>query len=161
MSHYSKSESNERKIRSDALPEEQKKLVQDFFNQLDISSLIPDEKTVPKYGERRVLNRPLTDIWKEFKQKHSDVKVGFLTFAFLKPLNIQSTKQQPWFSCLCDVCTNVELKLAPICALITKKKLGSTMPIKDKYKALDTTFCTYEGKYAKKIAIVRTVVPTK
>ena len=99
--------------RTDAICEEHKKTVQDFFNRADVSTNLPVAKRVKRdMKERRVLDRPLTDVYKEFQEHHPDIKASFSTFVRNKPKNVETTRKQPWYGCLCDSCTNIELKVA-------------------------------------------------
>lgn len=96
-------------------------------------------------------------VFEDFKHENPDMKIGFSTFASLKPKAVQATNKQPWYSCLCDISTNVDLKLAPIFSLATRKRVDCVLSlIKDRYKAVNATLCNFYGKFAKLCCIDRT-----
>ncbi|WAR11448.1 LOW QUALITY PROTEIN: hypothetical protein MAR_025628, partial [Mya arenaria] len=157
-----------RKKRCDTVAEGSKEEVKSFFSRPDISTSVPDRKRVNKHGEQRVLNRPLAGIYSEFKDDHPEVKVGFSTFAALKPRNVQPTTKQKWYSCLCDICTNVELKLVPLHTIasnavqLEKKNHGNSDKLEKLenamgvYQSVNATLCPYLGKFGRKACIDRT-----
>ncbi|WAQ93679.1 hypothetical protein MAR_006150 [Mya arenaria] len=61
----------QRQIRKDATSEEDKHKIQDFFLRADTSTNLPATKRVKKdMQERRVLDRPLVDAYREFKESN-------------------------------------------------------------------------------------------
>ena len=92
--------------------------------------------------ERRVLDRLLSDVYREFQEHHPDVKASFSTFVRNKPKNIESTRKQPWYGCLCDSCTNIDLKLKALSQVAARYM--SDVKAKDKYEAAALTLCKEE-----------------
>ncbi|WAR17869.1 hypothetical protein MAR_032463 [Mya arenaria] len=122
-----------KQLRRDATSEQNKKVIQDYFQRCDVSTTLLTAKRVKKDNqERRVLDRPLAEVYKQFKEDHVDVKASFSTFVKNKPSN-------PWFGCLCESCANVDLKLKALAQVAARS--GSTIKVKDKYEAVAITLC--------------------
>jgi len=130
----------DRKTRSDALSPNARRKLDFFYNQLSVSTTLPDKKAVRAEKAKKVLDRPMNNVYKDFQQEHLEVKVRFSTFAKKRPSNIGTTKKQPWYSCLCEMCTNLELKLKSLNNFATKVGKSDTK-IKNKYEAVNITLC--------------------
>ena len=133
----------QREIRSDSLSQDVKEKVDHHYNQPSVSTTLPDKRSVKHGQERKVLDRPLKEVYKEFKQDHPEVKVGFSTFAANKPSNIHTSRKQQWYSCLCEACTNVDLKLRALNNFATKVRKPE-QKVHDRYEALNITLCSKE-----------------
>ena len=112
-----------RVTRSDAVSSDVKKKLDFFFNQPNVSTTLPDQKAILKDGKAiKVLDRPLVDTFKDFKVDNPDVETAFSTFAANRPSNISTSKKQQWYSCLCEMCTNVDLKIKSLNTFATRVK---------------------------------------
>ncbi|PJE77757.1 hypothetical protein CI610_03319 [invertebrate metagenome] len=100
-----------------------------------------------------MLDKPITSVCADFKENHPNVSVSMSTFKRNKPNNIESTRKQHWEGCLCDLCTNIDLKLKALNQLATKK--GSEIKMKDKYECLGITLCQKSGRYHQQECIMR------
>ena len=126
----SKDPDEERKKRSNALSHDVKRK----NNKPSIFTTLPDHKAVREERAKKELDRPLKYVFAEFHKETPDVKVGFSTFAANKPKNIKPHNIKSWYSCLCEVCTNVDLKLKAL-------NNYATSLVKDKYNAVNITLC--------------------
>lgn len=81
---------------------------------------LPDKKLVSmKTGKPAFqLRRPLREIYQDFCNS-SCKKVSFSTFAKCRPRNIRLMSQAKLRQCLCEYCTNVQLKLNTVNTLAT------------------------------------------
>ena len=69
-----------------------------------------------------------------------------------KPENINTSKKQPRYSCFCEICTNVYLKIGASNSFCSKSKVN--LHIKDKHEAANITICDKgQSKYYKILCI--------
>ncbi|XP_062571004.1 uncharacterized protein LOC134233020 [Saccostrea cucullata] len=159
LSKLSKQEENHtRKTRKDKTSAETTKNIENFFRQGDISTNLPDSKRIKaNLEERRVLNRTLKESYREFRENNAD-EVSFATFARLKPGNVETTCKRKWNACLCEMCTNVDLKIQSLSQLAATFK--SNVKVDSKYEAVEKTMCEREPdeKWHKKKCIERECV---
>lgn len=131
----------ERKRRSDATSQGVKRKIVEFYERNDVSTNLPIAKRIKKDGiERRVLDRPVTEVFEEFKKKNPEVKTSLSTFKRSKPRKVEITRKQPWYGCLCEACTNVELKLRSLSQLAAK--VHCNIRVQNKYDAVSLTMCS-------------------
>lgn len=139
LSRHSQEDSPKRKTRKDKTSAETTETIVNFFRQGDISTNLPDSKRIKSnLEERRVLNKTLKETYREYRESNLDV-VGFSTFARLKPCNVETTCKRKWNACLCEMCTNVDLKIYALSQLAAKFK--SNVKIDSKYEAVEKTLC--------------------
>lgn len=139
LSRHSQEDSPKRKTRKDKTSAETTGTIVNFFRQGDISTNLPDSKRIKSnLEERRVLNKTLKETYREYRESNLDV-VGFSTFARLKPCNVETTCKRKWNACLCEMCTNVDLKIYALSQLAAKFK--SNVKIDSKYEAVEKTLC--------------------
>lgn len=139
LSRHSQEESPKRKTRKDKTSAETTGTIVNFFRQGDISTNLPDSKRIKSnLEERRVLNKTLKETYREYRESNLDV-VGFSTSARLKPCNVETTCKRKWNACLCEMCTNVDLKIYALSQLAAKFK--SNVKIDSKYEAVEKTLC--------------------
>ena len=141
-------ETQKRKMRKDKTPIGTQRKIESYFRQGDVSTNLPDAKRVKvDLQERRVLDRTLKETYKEYKQSNpEDTSVSFSTFAKMKPRNVETTTKRKWNACLCEVCTNVDLKIRSLSQLAAQCK--SDVKVENKYDAVAKTLCVKE-KYQK------------
>ena len=129
--------------REDATTTTDKSTIKNFFQRVDVSTSLQTAKRIKKdLNERRVVAKPLRDTYQDFKQQHSDVTASFSTFIRNKPKNVESTRKQPCFGCLCESCSNVDLKLRALSQVAARCR--SDVKLKDKYEAVKITVCEKE-----------------
>ena len=91
-----KSEESRRKIRSDALSEEQLKSVENFYNRDGTSRICPGKKdfiSVKTPGGRELKQKSLLllnvkEVYELFKKEEPDLKIGHSKFASLRPRQV-------------------------------------------------------------------------
>lgn len=134
-----------RKKRKDAINADVQETIKHFCQRPDVSTNLPTAKRVKRdLIERRVLDKPMTTVFQEFKENHPDITVSLSTFKRNRPKNIASTRKQSWKGCLCELCANVDLKIKALNQLAEKK---GCMKIKDKYEAIALTMCQKAGRF--------------
>ena len=105
-----------------------------------ISTAVPDLKSVNKFGTHTVIiDRPLRILHQQFLEENPDISLSFSTFAANCPTNVKTTKQTVLISCLCEYCTNIDLKLRP--KNLFSLKHMSDIKIKDRYEAINISLC--------------------
>ena len=145
-----------RKQRKDCTSEENTEVIRNFFQRTDISTNLPTAKRVKKdQSERRVLDRPIVDVFSEFQSQNPDVGVSLSTFKRNRPTNVETTKKQKWVGCLCEMCANVDIKLKVLSQ--AADRCGSTNKVSNKFEAVSITMCNKEegAKYHKLTCIQR------
>ncbi|PSN43647.1 hypothetical protein C0J52_16667 [Blattella germanica] len=120
------------------LPENTQQLIKNFYQEDDISRIIAgmkDTKSV-KEGDRKVKKQKslllanLKELYKEFKKRNPSHKVGFSSFASLRPKYcVLSGTPGTHNVCVCTICEN--LKLMVIC--LQKVNQGGSINMNVKY----------------------------
>ena len=102
------------------LPDNIQKLVTSFYQEDDISRILAgmkDTKSVKENGRRikkqkRLLLANLKELYKEFKKRHPTYKIGFSSFASLRPKQcILPSAPGTHNVCVCTICENTKLML--------------------------------------------------
>ena len=146
----------EQKRRSDATSSHIEENVKDFYALPDVSSCLPNKKNVtrkllPKY----VIQSSLSSAYNKWKQENPTTKMGFRKFSMLRPSNVLTQKHTKLTQCLCEYCTNIELKLKVVNQQILIQNL-SNLRVADKYHAVNLTCCEKGEQYFhKKPCIIR------
>lgn len=129
-----------RKRRSDATDDES---IQEFYGKPGVSTNIPVSKRIKKDNqERKILDRTVYETYQDFKKENPSSNISFTTFSRRKPQNVETTNKRVWYGCLCEVCTNVELKLRSLTSMSVKLK--SDTRLGNKYDAVKKTLCEKE-----------------
>ncbi|KAH3795059.1 hypothetical protein DPMN_148605 [Dreissena polymorpha] len=119
---------------------EDRTAIKEFFLRVDISTNLPSVKTIKKdQKERRILDRPLAAVYQEFQQQNPTVKASYSTFVRNKPQTVESTRKQRWYACLCDTCTNTDLKIKALQQVASRIESG--VVVRNRYEAVTITLC--------------------
>ena len=86
-----------RKKRKDAVEEDIVKNVQDHF--ICSASFVPDNRAVSKktLESKKVLNEPLTTVYKNFKENNPNTNISLSKFSQLKPQGVKTIR---WQNCI-------------------------------------------------------------
>lgn len=117
--------------------------VSNYFK--DICTPVPDRKSVKRKepeGSIKILDRPLKSVYSDYKEAGGSL--GFSTFARKIFSNIKTGTKQQWYSCLCEYCTNVDLKISALNDFANKVDI-TDCKINDRYHAVKITLCDKEG----------------
>ena len=114
-----KREGDGRKTRSDALSEEQIKLVEDIFNRDDIGRICPGKKDfvsvkTPEGRElrqKRLLLFNVNEVYQLFKKEEPGPKIGKSKFASLCPCQVISMSIHDQEVCMCKYHENINMIL--------------------------------------------------
>ncbi|XP_071503852.1 uncharacterized protein [Diadema antillarum] len=126
-------------MRSDAVGKKEQEIDRNFYNREDISTCVPNKKSVR--GDRKaryILQRTLTRTFHLFMEEYSEIPIGKTSFIKLKPKNVLIQSKARWNQCLCEVCTNVDLKLK---RLNIELRSAGFQIITDRYCLSDETIC--------------------
>jgi hypothetical protein len=127
----------ERKRRKDSIPKEILLKIHDFFEKRDMARVLPCTALVQRNGGAKVmLECSLQRLHEEFVRETGD-KICYSKFAALRPKNVLTMSKTKLINCLCEYCTNIELKV-PVLGQILKNS-----ELKDKYAVSNATLCTY------------------
>ena len=144
--------------RSDSLSSDTSESIKDFYLRPEISIVLPNTKYVRKGMPRRYLQRTVNSTYKMFKTQYPEKKVGKSKFASMRPKHVKTQKAQPMNECLCEYCSNIEMKLKTvkqICSTLERQDLK--VLCEDRYNFVQATLCQKpEGqKYSEKACIER------
>ena len=116
LKKYTTSEVNDltelqRKKRQDCLNNEIIEKVHDHFE--TSASYVPDKKAVSRktLESKKVLDKPVTKVYDEFKQNNPDIKISESKFSKLRPGNVKTTHHKRLYQSMCEYCTNAKLKM--------------------------------------------------
>lgn len=107
-----------RRKRKDALSEETKKLIYNFWLSPEISRLTGNKKDVkrvrtgPKlYASHsiQILEKTQTEAYLAFKEKYPDIKISQRSFESLKPFFVIPVRQKDRMTCCCRICVETKM----------------------------------------------------
>ena len=131
--------------RADATSDHVRTLVMEHFEKPDISIEMPNIKAVGKEGTaKHVLQKTLHRTYDAFQEENADVQLPFSKFVDLRPKNILLQIKAKHFQCLCEYCTNIDLKIKAINSAVIQNKLQCTLP--DRYFAANLTMCNVAAR---------------
>ena len=96
-----------RQSRSDKIPADTTKAVNDYYNSFDASTVLPNHKLASDESAGRVLNKPIREAYDEFIHTHPDTQISRSAFCQLRPKNVVPYKKRPLIQCLCEYCANI------------------------------------------------------
>uniref|UniRef100_UPI00358FDA75 uncharacterized protein isoform X1 n=1 Tax=Myxine glutinosa TaxID=7769 RepID=UPI00358FDA75 len=127
--------------------------IANFFERPDISTIMPNKKSVNANNTpKHVLHRSLSETYKRYVQD-TPTPVCRAQFSKLRPKHVLPHTKAKLFQCLCEYCTNVDLKLSTITH--TARTFRMKCSVLDRYNVLDKTLCDYDGLYPKIACIDR------
>lgn len=102
----------------------------------DIAVHMPGKRTVLKrtLQQKKILPKKMKRLHRDFREKHPDNTTSLRTFYRHLPSNIVSSSKLAYKQCLCETCTNIDLKL-DVVNTITK------LPIDGRDVASESTLC--------------------
>lgn len=105
-----------------------------------VSHPLPDRKLVSKKTGKSasVMPKPLKDLHADFLQSTGH-NVSFSQFARCRPANIRTARQSRLWLCLCEYCTNVELKLRIVNS--TAARINNNSRIRHIFHTIDIITC--------------------
>ena len=77
----------------------------------DVSINLPGKKSVSKMQQRKVLPKRMKRLHRDFKLSNPGVSVSLRTMYRRKPGTIKTSRHSTYRQCLCEICTNIDLKL--------------------------------------------------
>ena len=141
---------NIKRKRREGLSAQLTELVKKYFVQN--STPRPDERSVSRKTnlQRRDLDKCGRELHREFRKVNPDISISFSAFWNMRPENVKPLSKKPIVSCLCEYCTNIELKIKVFNGLARKANVDI---IKDKYELNRILLCPKsegKGHYARK-----------
>ncbi|XP_072179230.1 uncharacterized protein [Diadema setosum] len=115
------------------------KKVHSFYE--ENATVLPDKKLISKKTLKPVgfLTLPLQKLHAKFLKMHPNTCLGFSKFSSLRPSHIKLRGAMKYRACLCEYCTNVQLKLDALKHIALKNHLVS--PFQDVHSFVDVTMC--------------------
>ena len=125
-----------REQRKDSLSQETRRKVEEFYTRPDIGTDLPFKKRVSKkkLEAAKVLDRSIDRVYEEFQEQNPEINVSRSKFASLRPGHVKTMAKNKFNQCLCEYCTNIELKLHPLNKFLEIKR-RSDYKITDHYAA--------------------------
>ncbi|XP_033728817.1 uncharacterized protein LOC117317958 [Pecten maximus] len=144
----------QRKKRKDALSEKELDTLTNFFHQTDVSREMPNPRQVNKAMEpRKTLDGSLVNSYEKFQRQNPEAKVSYSKFVKCRPKNVKPVAHTKYNQCLCEYCTNVELKVNSLVRFCSSQHIEPFC--KDKYEVSRLTLCQKENGFYKKQCIDR------
>lgn len=115
------------------------------------ASALPEKKLVSKKTGRgaAVLTRPMKDLYDDFKESEAmTTPISFSHFAKCRPTHIRLMRQSQLRQCLCEYCTNAELKIRAVNGIAAR--MNNACRIRHVYHAVDIITCGREDRQWKK-----------
>lgn len=134
-----------RKERRDALSQETKDLVKDFYMREDVSRALPSKRYATKKGPGHVMQQTLKQAHIMFKAENPTVKVGYTCFTKLKPGNVRKISATFLDTCQCVYCINIRLKVLAINRAITRHGLDHNLKLEDERSVVKMLLCEKES----------------
>lgn len=142
-----------RKTRSDAIDDDVKRSVYDFWCAPGISRPTGNKKDVKRKRlgpndytehEKQITEKTYTEIYNEFQSKYPNIKIGQRSFENLKPYFVIPARPQDRNSCCCR--QHVEIRMIfTSCMLFRRTKTSGSAPIFGSITELvNSTLCTTE-----------------
>ena len=149
----------QRKKRRDCIQEDIREKVLDHFE--ESASFVPDKKAVSRktLESKKVLEKPVTKVYEDFKQKNPDIKISKSKFAKLRPSYVKTTYHRKLYQSMCEYCTNTRLKMEAMNRAC--EKVGAIhCKVDDIYKLIELSVCPkQEGEdYHQKECLTRECV---
>ncbi len=117
---------------------------------------LPDKKYISKKTMKKTgfLQHPVSTLFSSFKEKHPNIKIGLKKFYKLRPDHIKLQGAIKFRGCLCEYCTNIELKATAV------NKVGNSYGLPSffhgVYGVSRVTMCPKDGrKYYRRSCIER------
>ena len=147
--------STTKKASKRAVSETTKNHVIKFYEQCAV--VLPDKKLISKKTLKKTgfLQRPIALLFEDFKEMHPTLKIGLKKFFALRPKHIKPVGAIKFRGCLCEYCSNIELKVAALNKICNVHQLKS--PFQGVYGVSRLTMCAKENnkKYNKRECIER------
>lgn len=138
-----------------SLSEHTKQLVEKFYEEAAIE--LPDKKFISKKTLKKTgfLQEPVATVYRNFKKKHPNVTIGSSSFYAIRPKHIKLASAIKYRGCLCEYCTNVDLKIDAINHVAHANNMKSKFH--GVYHLSKMTMCDKTGsqKYNKRACILR------
>ncbi|XP_064596959.1 uncharacterized protein LOC135463583 [Liolophura sinensis] len=112
--------------------------VQNFYMKPYISYIHSGKKAVLKQlnKQRQTMTRTLRSAYEIYKSENPNIKLSYSKFTKIRPKHVQTQDRGKFFTCLCEKCVNIEMKLKAINST-GERQLGN------KYEATGITLCDY------------------
>lgn len=139
---YIYEEKDDRK-RSDALTATECEMIQDFYKNAIVSVEVPSRKSVSKktLTSKSVMTRTTKKAHELYSEQKNSKKISRSTFHKLRPKTVLTANKTQLRQCLCEYCTNIELKLNAF------KSMDIPKQYKDVYDLQNDSLCKKVGKY--------------
>ncbi|GFO35645.1 Cc8l18.2-like protein [Plakobranchus ocellatus] len=103
-----------------------------------------------KCSGQKILDKPIKELYKLFKESHPGLEVSSSYFFKLRPKIIMSYMKTPLLQCLCEVCHNPRLKLECM-----NQNVADSVHFDSLSSLLDRTMCPKSGQFHKLQCIQR------
>ncbi|ESO85587.1 hypothetical protein LOTGIDRAFT_155075 [Lottia gigantea] len=131
---------DQRKKRSDATPASTIDASHDHYERPDMSTILPNRKSIAQGQPKHVLQRSVEATFKSFTNDSPSLKISESTFNKLRPKHILLQSISKFYQCLCEPCTNIDLKLKVLNHEVYQCQ-STSCSIRDRYHATDLTLC--------------------
>ena len=130
--------------------------VKKFYNNQGISRVDPGMRSVSKKTKlpRSYLELKISNAYERFLTENPTINISMSKFRALRPSNVKTIKDTQLNQCLCEYCTNIEMKLHSLNSFLCRRHMNR-LRIEDKYTLSRTTLCSKENEHYRKKCIDR------
>ena len=140
-----KTEDFEREARNDKTNKATIKRIHDFYNKPEESTILPNMKTASQEVPGNVLNRPVRELYKDYKHMYPEEKIRHSVFASLRPQNILPVQKRRLIQCLCEYCVNIDEALKCINRACMSNELDE-LRVSDRNHLSSMTLCPKQNE---------------
>lgn len=90
---------------------------------------------------KKILSSSLQETYRTFREQYPECSVSFSKFVSLRPKQVHTMSRNTFNNCLCEYCTNIELKVKAINLII-----GCKGDLRNRYNASRKTLCPKEDR---------------
>ena len=91
---------------------------------------------------KKILSSSLQETYRTFREQYPECSVSFSKFVSLRPKQVHTMSRNTFNNCLCEYCTNIELKVKAINFII-----GCKGDLRNRYNASRKTLCPKEDRF--------------
>ena len=143
-----------RETRSDKLNETTANKVKEFYQREDISTTLPNIKTAKNDAPGKVLNKPVNELYHDYRHLYPEEKIGQTVFSSLHPQNVLPARKRCLVQCLCEYCVNIDEAVKSINRTCMSHNLPN-VKVNSKTSLISMSLCPTDSEYHRRPCVDR------
>ena len=111
-------------------------------HQIQLAYPIKSKSQKKTMTPKKILSSSLQETYRTFREQYPECSVSFSKFVSLRPKQVHTMSRNTFNNCLCEYCTNIELKVKAINFII-----GCKGDLRNRYNASRKTLCPKEDRF--------------